>query len=313
MPRPTFIVVGERRCGTTTLHHLLQGHPDVWIYQKADNNYFIEDEVVGRKPFLGKADAEAWEATHSVEDYHSLFRGATTQAAIGHKGPDLFFWQESHQRIQRYAPDIQLILILRNPVKRAWSHYWNEVGKGRETLSFSKAINAEPDRIASSDYARDHLSYASRGFYAQSLKKFRETFPESRTHILILEDYFSSPAEFCQQLGSALGVDPALLQKGGAQQVNQNWTMVKKDWVQKSPIFQKADAAYARLIEPIVVRRHQGAEERRAMRARLQRVFRKSAGELKMPDGIKKQLQQLYAADTQELETLLGRKLDAWK
>ncbi len=87
---PNFIIISERRCGTTSLYHWVNSHPDVFMYPLTDMNYFVEDEFGGRKWFDGNVDHDKWEQMHNKEDYSKLFMGGREYQAVGHKGADLF-------------------------------------------------------------------------------------------------------------------------------------------------------------------------------------------------------------------------------
>ena len=122
-PRPpTFLIIGERRCGTTALDRWLDAHPDVWLHPHRDSAYFVEQEIVGRtEPRDGEVDAGRWEATHDPDAFRARFRDAGAQRAVGEKSADHLFWRPAHARIARFAPEARLIVSLRDPVDRAWS------------------------------------------------------------------------------------------------------------------------------------------------------------------------------------------------
>lgn len=308
-----FIIIGERRCGTTTLFNILQNHPNVYLYSKADINFFIEEEITESRIFtIGKADATQWEKTHSLEQYEKLFAGINNEPAFGHKGPDLFFWKASYNRIKSYSPDCKFILILRNPIKRAWSHYWNEVGKGRENLSFEEAISKENERIEISDYALDHLSYISRGYYDKTLGNFLETFDKSKLKIIILEEYFQDPQKSFDSICEFLEVPYSKLidQK---QAKNQNWTMIKKIWVRNNFILNKLDNYYTGMIEKMILFSTKNTDKRRKLRMRYYSLFKKAASEERMSNQLHKRLLDIYMPHIENLEKMLNKNLGIWK
>ena len=205
---PTFLIVGERRCGTTSLAKWMEDHPDIFMHPKPDMAFFVDDEIVGRREWLdGEIDESTWGRTHSKESYAALFAEGTDRAAIGEKSADYLFWRPSHARIARFLPTAKVIVTLRHPVERAWSHYWNEVGKGRETLSFEEALEQEDDRSRRSAYARNHLSYRTRGYYDESLTDLFAHIPRDRTMVVTLEEAQQRPAELLRQIYTFIGVD----------------------------------------------------------------------------------------------------------
>jgi len=178
---PSFIVIGERRSGSTTIAKWMDAHPQIGVLPTMDTGYFIDDLVRGRKKWIdGFINHELWNNNHDKEGYLKLFLKRefplSMHKVIGEKSADYFFLSETHLRIKEFFPEIKLIVVLRNPIKRAWSHYFNELGKGREWLDFESAILQEETRIKQSDYARTHLSYLSRGFYFRSLERLYKVF-----------------------------------------------------------------------------------------------------------------------------------------
>ncbi|HEY2735182.1 MAG TPA: sulfotransferase, partial [Polyangiales bacterium] len=210
MPVPTFIIAGERRSGTTSLYAWMKVHPQVYLHDKTDENYFVESELSSRSWIAGKVDAARWEATHDPQGYGGLFAAANGQRAIGHKGADLLYWRPAHPRIARFVPEARLVITLRDPVKRAWSQYWNEVGKGREWLGFEQALAHEDARRRTSEYADFHLAYRARGYYETSFEHLFRHVERSRVLVVTVEETRKRPRETLQQIYRFLGVDPEL-------------------------------------------------------------------------------------------------------
>lgn len=313
MTLPTFIIAGERRCGTTSLYRWMRVHPDVYLHPVTDMNYFISDELTNIRSWRdGEVDPAKWEQTHSVEDYRRLFAADGGQKQIGHKGADLLFWQPAHARLAAFLPDAKYIVALRNPVRRAWSHYWNEVGKGREKLSFKKAIAAENERSEKSAYARLHLSYVARGFYQRSLKAFFQHFDPSRVKVIILEQTWRRPAETLREIYKFIGVDESSGLELAGTSSNENWTTVPRSWAETAYVKPLAEF-YDRAVEAVIVRTTKRAEKRRKLRKHMKTVFRKPASSIQMPEDVRAQLAELYAPHIEALESLLGREIPEWK
>ena len=125
MSLPTFVIIGERRCGSTFLYNCMRSHPEVYLYPEPDLDYFIAEELFERKWIEAKESELCWEENHSPHHYAAMFQEPEGVAAIGHKGADLLFWRPAHARVARFLPDAKFVITLREPVGRAWSHYWN--------------------------------------------------------------------------------------------------------------------------------------------------------------------------------------------
>ena len=312
MDLPTFIIGGVRRGGSTSLYHAIHQHPDIFLYPHSELNYFVEQEVIGRKWRATPADPDGWEASHSIKDYAKLFVNGTKARAIGHKGADLLFWQPAHARMARFIPNARFIFTLRDPLKRAWSHYGIECAKGRETLSFEKALAVEDERSTKSDWARFHLSYRARGFYDVQLQRFFEIFPNERVLVITLEETIAQPRETLQQVYRFLGVNPELGLDAAGTRKKKSWSTVRRPWTLHRGIRQLVDGyeLATGAISKLLIR---SKEPRRMMRNKLQRSFRMPVQGVTIPEECRAELNTIYAPHIAALESLLNRSFDAWK
>src|SRR5688572_14326389 len=113
---PDFLIVGAMRSGTTSLHKYLQAHPDVFVASGKEVHFF--DRRYGR----------------GLDWYRSRFAGVTTERVVGEATPAYMYDENAIARIAHDLPDARLIVVLRNPVDRAYSHYWRNRSRGRENL-----------------------------------------------------------------------------------------------------------------------------------------------------------------------------------
>jgi hypothetical protein len=291
----------------------MSSHPEIYLYPHTDLNYFIEDEIVGSREWRdGEADAERWERTHSVEQLSRLFSKANGHDVVGYKGADLLFWEPAHARMARYVSNAKFIITLRNPVDRAWSHYWNEVGKGREKLGFQDAIRAEGERSRVSAYARNHLSYIARGFYDRSLDAFFKYISPSQVLIVSLEESKSHPLDTMNEIYAFIGVNAGLGLELAGSQHNENWTMVPRRWAE-GPVVKPLQRAYLKATEHLIVRMTKDTAIRRKARKHAQLIFKKPAGAISMPGHIRWELSNLYRPHIERLESMLGRQFPEWR
>lgn len=309
-----FLVIGERRSGTTSVARWMESHPDIFLHPKMDIGYFIDKELVGSREWSdGKANYNKWEKEHSKEEYLSYFKEANRQMAIGEKSADYFFWHQCHRRIKDYFPDIKLIITLRNPVERAWSMYWNEKGKGRESLNFEEAIKQEPERIARSDYAKDHLSYMTRGFYDESLSRLYQTFEKKQVYVLILEKARLDPQKYLEEIYSFLGVDNSIGFDNTSEQFNLNWALIPKSIFDKYLFLKILENTYFKFVSlfAFVIFRN-NIYKRRKLLMLLAKPFRYSKTDRKMKTETEDYLHKMYSPHITNLELLLEMDLSIW-
>jgi hypothetical protein len=190
MTLPNFLIVGAMRSGTTSLTRHLRDHPDVFISAVKELHYFD------------------FEFSKGPEWYKSHFEAAVDQRAIGEATPNYLYFAEAMLRIRELLPSVKTVAILRNPVDRAYSHYWHNRSTGRETLGFAEAIAAEPRRLAVTDPRERALwSYTDRGHYLTQLERVVENFDRRRLLVLLFDDLAESPAKVYDSLRNFLGIE----------------------------------------------------------------------------------------------------------
>jgi len=315
MPRPTFMIAGERKCGTTALHHWMSCHPDVYVYPPWDVNYFIEDEISRTLKWRdGEVDAAAWERSHSVESYEALFRDGSGRQAIGEKSADIFFWRPAHERVARYLPEARFIVVLRNPVERAWSHFWNERGKGagREKLDFERAIQAEPERASRSAYARLHLSYLTRGFYERTLEDWLRFNPSTRLLVMTLEQMHAAPTEALRRVYEFIGVDPAKGLELVGTRHNTSATSVDRG-ATRHGLIRPVVNQYLRVTDSVAGRLGRTPEQQVRIKRYLQLPFRRPTNRIAMSPITRVHLEEIYAPHVERLGQMLGRTFPEWE
>jgi hypothetical protein len=201
---PSALILGAQRSGTTSLFNYLVQHPDVLPPLGKEIHYFDLHYGRGNRWYRGRFPYD-----------HRLRGGALTLDA----SPYYLMHPQAPGRAVRLLPDAKLVAVLRNPVERAFSHYQHEVRDGRETLSFSQAIEQEPERLAGEEerlradpgyYSYNHhrYSYACRGRYIEQLRRWAEHFPRSRFLVLQSERLFREPAEVLGAVQAFLGLRP---------------------------------------------------------------------------------------------------------
>ena len=177
-----FLIVGAARAGTTTLFELLSRHSGIFIPKRKECRYFScmpENFVVPGPPYT-------MNIIQSQEEYRSLFNIAEPGQLRGDISPDyLYFYQNAVPKIlNEISAQIPVIIVLRNPIDRAYSHYLHHVNGGRENLAFEDALNAEQERRAT-NWAWG-WNYVDVGLYSRQVKAFLESF--ERVLLLLFEE-----------------------------------------------------------------------------------------------------------------------------
>jgi hypothetical protein len=209
---PDFLIPGEARCGSTTLWDLLARHPDVYFPAEKELHYFSSYRV--------EPSAEREQVRR--DEYLSLFADAAPRQRCGEATPNYLFDAGACERIRAAAPQVRLLVILRDPVARAWSHYWHQVRRGRDPLGFEQALEAEAGRIDAGDpLARSRFSYLSRGRYVESLRRYESAFGRDALCVVFLEELQRDPGPVLARACAHLGLDPAPLSGASLPHANQ--------------------------------------------------------------------------------------------
>lgn len=145
------------------------------------------------------------------EQFHAQFNWDRGDARRGEATPIYTYWPQALERLQRYNPSARLIVGLRHPSFRAFSHWRMEVTRNADTLSFSAAIREGRERVRSAP-GRVHrvYSYVERGYYDQQIARLLSLFPRSQLHFFRTDQLFSRPADTVTRIEDFLGVERAL-------------------------------------------------------------------------------------------------------
>src|SRR5687768_13206013 len=201
---PNLLIVGAAKCGTSSLHKYLEQHPEIFM-SKVKEPRFITSQVTPF-PLNGPGDdkVEAW-YVKKYDDYLKLFEGAESYPIAGESSADtLYFYKGSIPVIKQYLGDPKIIIMLRNPVKRAFSAYQHLVRDLREDLSFEDGLKEESNRIRNNWELIYH--YTAVSMYYDSVKAFLENF--SSVKIILTEDQEKRPQQSIRDIFRFLEVDP---------------------------------------------------------------------------------------------------------
>lgn len=167
------MVAGVQKSATSALHHYLRQHPHLQLPEKKELHFFDNEALNWKSP--------------PYEKYHEAFDITSSGRLKGECTPIYTYWLPSLPRTHSYYSGIKLIICLRDPVARAYSHWRMEVVRNRESLGFSQAIREGRTRVSAVAKPKGQhrvFSYVERGFYASQMERVLEYFP--RDQILIL-------------------------------------------------------------------------------------------------------------------------------
>lgn len=208
---PDFIIIGVQKGGTTSLYRYLSASRSVLAASNKEVHYFDQNYSQGTGWYRANFPLMLSKMYHSSRNGHPCVSGEAT--------PNYFFHPKAPTRIASLLPKVKLILLLRNPVDRALSHYNHHVRSKRETLPFEEALAAEPERLKGEalrimedesydGFAFRTFSYLARGIYIDQLKGWLDLFSREQMLILKSEDLFENPSAIINQTLAFLDLPP---------------------------------------------------------------------------------------------------------
>lgn len=209
---PSFLIMGAQRCGTTSMYKTLSQHPDVLpaVLHKGAH-YF--DMHYDRGP--------GWYRGHfPLALTAARARRATgVRPVTGESSPYYLFHPCAAARIAVDLPAARLLVLLRDPVERAYSAYTHEAARGFETESFARALDLEPQRLSGEEerisaepgylsHSHQHHAYVTRGQYVDQLERLERLVGRERVHVVDSGDLFTDADPVYDGIVRFLGLRP---------------------------------------------------------------------------------------------------------
>ncbi len=191
-----FLVAGTQKGGTSAIDQYLRQHPELSMARRKEVHFFDRE----------------WHFTSSEVDYsiyHSYFDTDKSGCLYGEVTPIYMYWYRAPERVWNYNREMKWILILRNPIERAYSHWNMEHDRGREAVSFFDAICTERNRCRKAlPYQDRRYSYVDRGFYVEQIRRIWHYFPMEQTLIFKSEELRHNLSTILNKISDFLEIEP---------------------------------------------------------------------------------------------------------
>ncbi|MFQ6037398.1 MAG: sulfotransferase domain-containing protein [Candidatus Aminicenantales bacterium] len=302
---PDFLIVGAARSGTTFLYTQLAKHPDVFMPEEKEPSFLA---CWGQRPYyrIHNPPLEAAHIRTRLEDYLEIFSSAKKGQILGEASTlYLFRYRDVIGNIRtlygHLAEKPRILILLRNPSERAWSHYSIKRVNGEEPLAFPQAIQPETIRSRLAQGFVPSYDYIGFGMYADAIRAYTETFPHTR--VWIFEEFMKDPGKSMAEVAEFLGVSNV-------------WTTsdFEKILASGKPAHPLAAIVDALVYKPnrikAAVKHLLPWRARKRLKYRLPNlIFVRE----KMDPDIRENLMRLYEPDILKLEKFLGRNLSVWR
>jgi len=200
---PNFLIVGAAKSGTSSLHNYLSQHPDVFMPSyNADGMKVKEPRFLIKELVEGRLHNGVW----NWEEYQSLFENVREEKSIGESTVlYLYYYELAIKNIKlRLGENVKIIIMLRNPVDRAFSAYTHVARSLKENLTFEKALAIEESRLLEDETLTPMVMYKDMGLYYNMVKAYLENFKD--VHVLMYEDFQNNTEDVVEEALAFLGV-----------------------------------------------------------------------------------------------------------
>ena len=200
---PQFLLIGAARAGTTAIYSYLRQCPEIFMPRVKEPNFFaFEGQTLACR---GPGADYINNSITRLADYRDLFATSPPGAVLGEASPLYLFADQAAARIRHHAPDARLVVVLRNPVEQAFSHFMYATKQRIEPLTdFVAALNAEDQRIA--DGWQPLFGYSRFPRYSEQLARYLALFPREQILIRLYEEFERDPATLMQDILAHIGV-----------------------------------------------------------------------------------------------------------
>jgi hypothetical protein len=281
---PNFLIVGAMKSGTSSMAAYLRDHPQVWLPPEKELAFF--DRTT-------RADDVDW--------YRACFAPARDEPAVGEATPTYMLRRESIARMADLLPAARLVVMLRHPVDRVYSHYWHWHGRMGETRPFADVVASELDRGVPEEPGRwdaeapEGYSYLTHGHYTRQLDWLAERYAGDAIHIELFDDLDRDPVASFRRVCRHIGIDDSLVPESVGSVANP-YKYYHPRWLW---------GLFVRVRIGRWLPARAGAAIYRAM-------VREGSPYPPMPADVRERLLAHYAPERDRLQRRLGRDLSAW-
>lgn len=301
--KPDFFIVGAAKCGTSSLANYLSQHPDVGFSLHKEPNYFVFKDrdlsafpgpapgpILEKQLYSGSITTEA--------GYQRMFAGVAGRKMLGEGSVRYLYDARAAEKIAKANRAAKIIIMLRDPVDRLWSHYIMMKSRYHlEPASLEKALLLEPARIAAGWDYDWHYTAVSR--YHDQIVRYLEHFGPEQVRVYLFEDFIRDPRELLEDIYRFLGIASGFQPNMSQREMAGYW--LRSFWIDKLLFFpNRVQNLISRTLSQSQV------ESLHRMINRLNRL-----PPPRLSPRRRERLRALFTADNRRLAALLGRSL-AW-
>ena len=303
--RPNFLLLGAAKAGTTSLTKYLTQHPQIFVCPRREPNFFVfANEFNGSSDKPDAAGQKRYNALHNrairnLELYHHQFESITDEKVFGEASPLYLCIPKTAERIHQYESNMKLVVMLRNPIDRAFSHFVYAGANGRESLfDFDAAIQQE--NINEPNIWIGERHYIRLGFYYAQLKRYFQIFDRSQIKVCLYEDFAIDPRKVIKEIFHFLEVDNSFMPD---MTVRHNQSLMPKNKALHNLLMQQniATKAIKTILPAPVINLAKNVRARNLVKAKAE-----------LSEKARNDLIAIYQEDISQLQTLLEKDFSHW-
>jgi hypothetical protein len=309
--KPNFFIVGAAKSGTTSLYHFLDEHPDVYMSPIKEPHFFSKDikceefredykqkTIINLDEYFSRKELEKKHIAYieNYDDYLKLFRDVKHEKRIGEISNGYLYSQVAAQEIYNSNPTAKIIIILRNPVERAFSHWLMglKIGLAKNKDFFKEVLNDY--NSLNKGWGISH-TYIELGLYYEQVKRYFDIFPEENIKIFLFEELKNKPLTLMNDLYEFLDL-PICESINSNKKYNE--TILPKNRIFEVFIHNKTLKYFASLIF------------NKSVKNELKKLLYSKEAKPKLSDIERLNLIPYFIEDVQKLERLINKDLSHW-
>ena len=285
---PNFIIVGAPKAGTTSLHKYMDEHPDVFVSTPKEVNFFSYDELSRQNLVYDDFRCE------DLAAYEALFAPAGDAKAVGEASVSYLFYPQTPAKIKQTIPDVKIIMILRDPIKRGFSHWLMDHRLGWCKSSYEDILDGKAPADQQAVY---YQQYVELGLYHDQVKRYLDLFGENNVKVYLQEDLFADMSAVMRDVFEFLQIDPDF----------------KPDLDKKYNTFQSPkNSLIGKLYSSYWLRQLGKKLFPGSLKSKVKSLLFEKGKKPELSDALHKRLLAIYKDDIIKLEQLIERDLSKW-
>ena len=283
-----FFIVGAPKAGTTSLYYYLNEHPEIEMSTQKETDFFSDSAIQKQGLYYGE------NRINTLEKYHNLFP-TTQEKKYGEASVSYLFYEDVPEKIKAYNSKGKIIIMLRNLVDRAFSHYLMDYRLGLISSTLEEVIESRSYNKKSKLF---YQQYIELGLYFKQVKRYLEIFGSDNVHIILYQDFKNDIEVIMKKVYHFLEVDNKFKPK--VEKKHNTFSIPKNNFIRIVYSFVGLRKFLKFVIPENLVKR-------------MKNTFFKKEKKPELSLKLRKKMNELFLHDINLLEDLLSKDLSIWK